>query len=125
MEFEWKDHTLKVTGDWTLRWLFLAPDYELWLDDERLDCQGGPRLRSCLEAIYEDDDGQLHHIEAELLSIVGFRPSCELSIEGELVATEQVRVRNFINPFLVLAILCSVAVMLYVGPDVIEQYVPF
>lgn len=124
MEVQWNDHTLKVTGDWTIRWLFLAPDYELWLDDQLLDRQGGPRLRSHLEAIYEDEDGERHHIEAHLLSIVGYKPRCELSVEGDLVASEHVRVQNFINPFLVLAILFSVAVMIYVGPDVVDQYVP-
>lgn len=124
MEFQWKDHTLKVTGNWTARWLFLAPEYELWLDDEVLDRQGGPRLHPLLKAIYEDEDGTLHHIEAELVSIIGFRPQCDIAIEGDVVATDRVTVQNFINPFLVLAILISVGAMIYVGPEVIEQYLP-
>ena len=125
MEVQWNDHNLKVSGDWSFRWLFLAPDYELWLDGELLDRQSGPRLRPRLEAVYEDEQGKRHHIEAELLSVIGFRPHCELSVEGKLLASDNVRVQNFLNPFLVLFILAAVAVMFYVGPDVIEHYVPF
>ncbi|RDV37011.1 hypothetical protein DV096_15995 [Bradymonadaceae bacterium TMQ3] len=121
MEVQWRDHTLKVTGDWTLRWLYLAPQYELWLDDQKLDGRGGPRLRPLLEAIYEDEDGDLHHIEAELVSVIGFRPYCEIKVEGEVVAADKVRVENFINPFLMLIIMASTVVMLYLGPDMIRS----
>ena len=124
MEAKWKDHTLKVTGNWTARWLFLAPEYELWLDDQSLDVQGGPRLHPVLEAIYEDEDGQLHHIEAELVSVIGYKPRCELSIEGEVLASDSIRVQNFLNPFFFFFFLISTAVMLYVGPDVLEQFMP-
>ena len=43
MEADWKDHKIKVTGNWTGRWLYLAPDYELWVDDQKVDRAGGPR----------------------------------------------------------------------------------
>ncbi|TXD37097.1 hypothetical protein FRC98_10190 [Lujinxingia vulgaris] len=121
MEVQWRDHTLKVTGDWTLRWLYLAPQYELWLDDQKLDSRGGPRLRPLLEAIYEDEEGDLHHIEAELVSVIGFRPYCEIKVESEVVAADKVRVENFINPFLMLIIMASTVVMLYLGPDMIRS----
>ena len=121
MQTEWKGHTLKVTGNWTGRWLFLAPVYQLWLDDELLDERSGPRLSPRLEALYEDEEGTIFHIEAELLSIVGFRPACEISIEGDAIATDKVIVENFLNPFLMLFILISTAAMLYVGPDVLRE----
>ena len=123
METQWNGHTLKVTGDWTGRWLYLAPDYELWLDDQRLDRAGGPRVKPHLEAIFEDEDGALHHIEADLVSIVGLRPVCEICVEGDVIATDRVRVQNFLNPFLILVILISTVVMLYVGPEVIQQWI--
>ncbi|RAL20947.1 hypothetical protein DL240_14840 [Lujinxingia litoralis] len=121
MEVQWRDHTLKVTGDWTLRWLYLAPQYELWLDDQKLDSRGGPRLKPLLEAIYEDEEGELHHIEAELVSVIGYRPYCEIKVEGEVIAADKVRVENFINPFLMLVIMASTVVMLYLGPEVIRD----
>ena len=124
MEAQWREHTLKVTGDWTGRWLFLAPEYELWLDDESLDRLGGPRTRPLLEGLYESDDGEIHHIEAELISIVGFKPRCDISVDGQLIGSDQVRVQNFINPFLMLSILVSTAIMLYVGPEVLRQFLP-
>lgn len=124
MQVQWKDHTLKVTGNWTGRWLYLAPDYELWIDDQQLDKSGGPRLRPRLEAIYEDEDGELHHIQADLVSVIGFRPSCQITVEGEELALDNVRVENFLNPFLMLFILASTAVMLMVGPEVIRQLLP-
>ncbi len=124
MEAKWKDHTLKVTGNWTGRWLFLAPEYELWLDDLQLDRTGGPRLGPRLEAIYEDESGDLHHIEADLVSVVGYNPECEISVEGEVLKTGNVRVENFLNPFLMIFILLATAVMIYVGPDVLRQILP-
>ena len=124
MEVEWQEYTLKVTGDWTGRWLFLAPEYELWLDDQRLDHRGGPRTRPLLEALFEDDDGEIHHIEAELVSVVGYNPRCEISVEGKVISSDRVRVKNFLNPFLMLSILISTAVMLYLGPDVLLQIMP-
>ena len=124
MEVQWKEHTLKVTGNWTARWLFLAPEYQLWLDGELLDSNGGPRVHPVLEAIYEDEQGDQHHITAELVSVVGFNPRCDLAIEGDLLSSENVRVENFLNPFLMLAIIVSTAIMLYVGPDVVRQFLP-
>ncbi len=124
MEAQWKGQTLKVTGNWTARWLFLAPVYQLWLDDQLLDEQGGPRLSPKLEALFEDENGEISHIEADLLSIIGFRPSCEISIEGELLATDHVEVENFLNPFLMLFILAATVAMFYVGPEVLQRYLP-
>lgn len=124
MQVQWKDHTLKVTGNWTGRWLFLAPDYELWLDEQLLDKTGGPRLRPRLEAIYEDEEGELHHIQADLVSVIGFRPSCQITVEGEEVALDHVRVENFLNPFLMLFILISTAIMFMIGPDVLREILP-
>lgn len=125
MEAKWKDFTLRVTGDYSGKWLFLAPEYELWIDDQLLDHSGGPRLSPKMEAIFEDEDGSHHHIEASLLSIVGFRPSCEITVEGEPLAAGNVRVQNFLNPFLVIFIIVSTIYMIYVGPDVIRQFFPF
>jgi hypothetical protein len=121
MQTQWKGHTLKVTGNWPGRWLYLAPDYELWLDDQRLDRCGGPRLRPKLEAVYEDESGELHHIEADLISIVGMRPNCTISVEGEVLHSECVRVDNILNPFLMIFIMLATVVMLYVGPDVLRS----
>ncbi len=120
MKAEWKGHTIAVTGNWTFRWLYLAPDYELWIDDQRLDRSGGPRLSPKLEAMVEED-GEIHHIEADILSIAGWRPQCDLKVGGELLVSERIQVENFINPFLVIIILASTAVMLYVGPTVLRQ----
>ena len=122
MRAEWQDHTLRVTGRWAARWLFLAPEYQLWLDDRCIDRTSGPGIQPRLEAVVEDDDGAIHHVEARLLSILGWRPRCELSVEGELLARERVRVDDFLNPFLVLFILLSTVVMLYVGPEVLRGY---
>jgi hypothetical protein len=121
MEIPWKQHTLKVTGDWPGRWAYLAPDYELWLDDQRLDRSGGLRLRPKLEAIYEDEQGHHHHISAELVSIVGIRPMCEIRVEGEVIASDYVRVANVLNPVLVIFILVCTVVMFYVGPEALQN----
>ena len=123
-ETQWKGHTLRVVGTWSARWLYLAPDYELWLDDQKVDRSGGPVPRPHLEGIFEDDDGQMHHIEATLLSIIGYNPSCDIRVEGDTLARGRVRVDNFLNPFLVIFILAATTVMLYVGPDVLRQYWP-
>ncbi len=120
MEAEWQDHKITVKGNWTGRWLWLAPDYELWIDDQRVDKTGGPRLHPKLEAVVEDEEGDLHHIEADILSVIGWRPSCELTVEGEVLQSGHVAVENFLNPFLILIIIVSTIVMLYVGPDVLR-----
>lgn len=120
MQAQWREHTLRVTGDWTHRYLFLAPTYELWLDDVRLDRSGGPRVSPRLEAIFEDEDGELHHIQANLVSIFGFRPSCEITVEGQQLTKGNLRVENILNPILILVILISTSVMLYLGPAVLR-----
>ena len=124
MNVELDDHTLEVTGNWTGKWLFLAPEYELWVDGDCVDRLGGPRTRPVLEATYEGSSGEIHHVEARIFSIVGFRPRCTLAVEGDVVSTGRVPVENFLNPFLILVILISTGIMLYVGPDVIEQFLP-
>lgn len=121
MKSEWNGHTIEIKGNWTLRWLYLAPDYELWIDDQRLDRTGGPRLSPKLEAMVEDE-GEIYHIEAEILSIAGWRPRCDLSVGGELVVSERIEVENFLNPFLVIFILAATSLMLYLGPTVLRQY---
>lgn len=122
MQAEWRGHKISVKGNWTARWLWLAPDYEMWIDDQRVDKTGGPRLHPKLEAVVEDEEGALHHIEADILSVVGWRPSCELTVEGEPLESGTVSVENFLNPFLILVIIISTIVMLYVGPDVLRSY---
>lgn len=124
MEADWRGHKLSVRGDWPARWLFLAPQYELWLDETKLDTAGGPRMNPRLEAIYEDEDGKRHLISAQLLSIIGFRPNCELSVEGELIKVDKVPVANVINPLLILFIIIAVSFMFWVGPQVLRQYMP-
>ena len=125
LEADWNGHTIKVTGDWTYRWFYLAPVYELYIDDDFVDRIGGPRVHPHLEAIVEDENGQTHHIEAELLSVFGYRPKCSISVEGDMLSSGRVRVTNFLNPFLILFILMATAVMVYLGPDVVRQYWPF
>ena len=124
MEATWQDHTLEVRGDWTHRWLYLAPEYELYLDGDRVDRGGGLVVRPRLEAMVDTGDDEPHLIEVELLSIVGFHPRCELSIDGEVYETGRVRVRNILNPFLIMIIIVSTAIMLYLGPDVLRAYWP-
>lgn len=122
MQAEWQGHTISVKGNWTARWLWLAPDYEMLIDDQRVDRTGGPRLHPKLEAVVEDEEGELHHIEADILSVIGWRPSCELTVEGEVLESGNIRVENFLNPFLILVIFASTAVMMWIGPDVLRQY---
>ncbi|QDG52912.1 thioredoxin family protein [Persicimonas caeni] len=124
LEVEWKGHTLEVSGNWTWRWLYLAPTYELRINGEFVDRTSGPRVRPRLQAIVEDNDGEVYHVDAELLSLIGYNPTCEVNIDGEVVHSGRVRVENFLNPFLVLFILISTGVMLYLGPEVIRQYWP-
>lgn len=122
MEAEWQGHTISLRGNWTARWLWLAPDYEMWIDDQRVDKTGGPRLHPKLEAVVEDEDGKLHHVEADILSVVGWRPSCELTVEGELLEAGNIRVENVLNPILILVIIVSTIVMVIVGPEVLRSY---
>ena len=122
MQAEWRGHTISVKGNWTARWLWLAPDYELWIDEQRVDKTGGPRLHPKLEAVVEDEEGELHHIEADILSVIGWRPSCEITVEGEDVQSGNIVVENFLNPFLILVIIISTIVMLYIGPDILRSY---
>lgn len=122
MEAEWNGHKIRIEGNWTARWLYLAPDYELWLDDEKLDRSGGPRLHPKLEAVVEDQEGSIHHIEVDILSIIGWKPDATLMVEGEEIGSGKIPVQNFINPFLVVIILVSTVVMLYLGPSVLRQY---
>lgn len=125
MQTQWNDHTLEVTGDWTGRWLFLAPEYTLTIDGELLDRLGGPRVHPRLEGQLEYDDGSNHHVEARILSVLGVRPRCELLVDGQPVAEQRVPVANVLNPVLMLVILISAMAMLYVGPDVMRYYLPF
>ena len=122
MDADWQGHKISVRGNWTARWLWLAPDYELLIDDESVDRAGGPRLHPKLEAVVEDEDGELHHIEAEVLSVIGWRPSCELTVEGEVLESGNINVENFLNPFLILFIVASTVVMLWIGPEVLRKY---
>ncbi|QED27288.1 hypothetical protein FRD01_08535 [Microvenator marinus] len=122
MQADWNGHAIKITGNWTFRWLFLAPEYELWIDDQRIDRTGGPRLSPKLEAMVEDE-GEIFHIEADILSIAGWRPKCDLSVGGELLKSDKIEVENFLNPFLVIFILAATSVMLYVGPTVLRDLI--
>ena len=124
MELQWNDHTLRVTGNFNGTWFFLTPEYQLWIDDECVDSHGVPTTRPRLDVTFEDDDGTQHEIEAELFSIVGFKPRCEVQIDGDLISTDNVRVQNILNPFLVLVIILSMAVMYFVGPEVLRAYMP-
>jgi hypothetical protein len=124
MEAKWREHTLSVRGDWTAKWLFLAPQYELWIDDKQLATSGGPRMSHRMEAIYEDEAGERHLVSATLTSIIGFRPMCELSVGEQLLKADRVRVDNFINPILILFIIAAVSVMFWVGPQVLRQHMP-
>jgi hypothetical protein len=124
MQVDWQGHQLEVRGDWPARWLYLAPEYILEVDGTEAARSGGPVVRPHLEAMFEDEEGELHHLEAELLSIVGFRPRCQISVDGDPLETRRVPVRNVLNPFLALIILVSTAIMLYLGPDVLRLYWP-
>lgn len=120
MKYTWQDHIIEVTGSWVGKYLYLAPEYTLTLDGEVLETLGGPRMRPELEAIIEDEEGNTHHLKAKLLSLAGVRPLCTLSIGEEVVAQENIRVANLLNPFLVVFILVATMGMLYVGPEVIR-----
>ena len=124
MQLDWQGHELEVRGDWPARWLYLAPEYTLEVDGTEAARAGGPVVRPHLEAMFEDEEGELHHLEAEVLSIVGFRPRCQIRVDGETLDTQRVPVRNVLNPFLALIILVSTAIMLYLGPDVLRHYWP-
>ena len=65
---------------------------------------------------------ELHHIEADILSVIGWRPTCELTVEGETLLSDRIHVENFLNPFLMLFIFASTVVMLWIGPDVLRSY---
>lgn len=121
METKWNGYDISVRGNWTARWLFLAPDYELWVGQTQLDKKGGPRLSPKLEGLIEDKEGKLHHVVADVISIIGYNPSVQITVEGENVASGNVRVQNFLNPFLVIFILVSTVVMIYVGPSVLRD----
>src|SRR5690554_7560551 len=86
LEVEWKGHTVAVSGSWNWRWLFLTPTYELHIDDEFVDRIGGPRIHPRLEAMVEDESGEVHHITArseEHTSELQSRPHlvCRLLLE--------------------------------------------
>ncbi len=123
MQTEWNGYTIEVRGDWTYRWLYLAPEYELFIDDRQVDRTGGPILHPELEGLFEDTDGDVHHIEVEILSIVGYRPDCDITVDGEALTSGSVHVRNVLNPLLSMFILFSTVIMLYLGPSVLRAYV--
>lgn len=124
LEVEWKGHKLAVSGRWTWRWLFLAPIYELHVDGTFVDRTGGPRVRPRLETLVETEDGQVHHITADLLSIVGIRPNCDITIGDEVIHSGRVDVEDFLHPFLIFIILISTGIMIYLGPEVLRAYWP-
>ena len=129
MQAQWHTHSIEVRGDWIARYLYLAPRYELWIDDQLVDATGGPRLQPKLEALIERPaeeegaDAVRHHVEASLTSIVGLRPRCQITIDGDPLATDRVVVQNTLNPFLLLFILIATSWMIYIGPDVLRSYV--
>ena len=128
MELQWNEHTVEVRGDWTARWFFLAPEYELCVDGECIDRVGGPNLRPTMEGIIDtgdEDDGADPHIQAEVMSLFGFRPRCTVTVDGEQLGSDRIQVANVLNPFLVLVILAAAGVMLYVGPEVLQEHLPF
>ena len=125
MQINWQDHQFEVRGDWTHRWLFMAPEYILEIDGTEAARTGGPILRPHLEAMLEDEDGELHHIEAELFSVLGIRPRCQVSVDGAPVDSQRVHVRNILNPLLFLIVVVSTLIMLYLGPEVLQHYWPF
>lgn len=121
---EWRGHDIAVSGDWTLRWLYLTPTYTLWIDGKPIERVSGPSLEPTLEAVLEDDTGEAFQLKATLTSILGYQPPCKIEVEGELLAESDIHVANFLNPFLVLFILIATGTMAYVGPDVVSQYLP-
>lgn len=126
MQAEWNDHVITVRGSFTYRWFWLAPTYELWIDDTQLDSSSGPVVHPSLEAIYvegEGDDEVSHHIHAELVSVLGVRPRCDVLIGDEVLSSGRVRVENLINPILVFVILISVSLMGYIGPEALRALV--
>ena len=126
MQIDWNDHVITVRGGFTYRWFWLAPTYELWIDDTRLDASSGPVVHPTLEAIYvmgEGDDEVSHHIRAELLSIVGVRPKCEVFVGEEQLTSGHVRVQNLLNPILIFVIMISVSFMAYIGPDALRALI--
>ncbi len=126
MQAEWNDHVITVRGSFSYRWFWLAPTYELWIDDTLLDSSSGPVVHPSLEAIYvigEGDDEVSHHIRAELLSILGVRPKCDVLVGDDVITSDRVHVENLINPVLVFVILTSIALMGYIGPDALRELI--
>lgn len=124
LEVEWRGHKVEISGRWGWRWLYLAPTYELHIDGQFADRIGGPRVHPRLEAMVEDEEGAVHHITADLVSIAGIRPSCEVAVNEEAIAQGNVRVEDFLHPLLIFVILVSTGVMLYLGPEVLRAYWP-
>lgn len=124
MQFDWRKTSVEIKGDWPMRWLFLAPDYSLYVDGDPVDRAGGPLLRPRLEATFEDHENRLRHIECSILSIAGIRPRCDVSIDGTLVESGRVSMENLLNPVLMLIIIVSTGIMLYLGPSVLQGYLP-
>ncbi len=119
METQWNGHTIKIVGDWTSRWLFLAPQYELWLDDQQLDVSGGPNLHPSLTATYVDEEAEVEHtIEAEIFSIAGVRPSCDIFIGDDKIASGRIHVQNLLAPVLMIIIAASLVIVYFIGPKV-------
>jgi hypothetical protein len=116
LEVRWRDRTLRVCGDWTIRWLFLAPTYQLMMDDRILATSGGPSTKPCLEASILEGDGSQLLVSAELFSVVGYRPTCQILVDGEVLADGHVRVSNFLHPMLVLFVVISAIAIWYLGP---------
>ena len=121
---KWRGHDIAVSGDWTIRWLFLTPTYTLWVDGQPVEKTSGPRPSPSLDAVLEDASGEAFHLNATLTSIVGYKPPCKITVEDEIIAEGDIRVANFLNPFLVLFILLAVCLMVLIGPDVLSEYLP-
>ena len=121
MKTQWNGHTIELRGDWTLRWLYLAPEYELLVDGLRVARAGGPRTKPQLNAVLEDEQGTTHELSASLVSLVGWKPSYTLKIGDEVLSEGQLIVDNILNPILMLFIMISCVIMLYVGPTALAK----
>lgn len=124
LDVRWRDHHIAVTGDWTWRWLFLAPTYTLWVDGNPVDRVCGPSTQPQLVAVLEDDSANTHRLCANLTSIIGYRPPCTIRLDDTDLAAGDLRVANFLNPFLMLFILGGLGLFIYLGPNVLARLFP-
>jgi hypothetical protein len=122
MQTTWNDRDIEICGDWTARWLYLAPVYELKVDGETVDETSGPFVKPYLETTLQDDADKYHELRVEILSLAGIRPKCDIIVDGDVFDSGRIKVQNLLNPALVFFIVISICFMLLIGPKLLARY---